>query len=165
MEECCLCTTTNHLYPLKCPGDHMYCLSCIKGIYLSSTLMNHFRCPECRHEPKRQHLIMLCEEPHRIKQISRETLLATIEEKPYVWLYEGRNNGWWYYDYDMQDILEDTYNSGKKILEWVVCGQKISLDLVNMIQTNNDNQAMRSIKRTVPQATKNIIIKGVAGMA
>jgi hypothetical protein len=165
MEECSLCTSLNHLYPMDCPGHHYYCLSCIKGMCLTSSTMTRVQCPECRYVPQRKHLNALCEEPSKVKKIAKNDLVANVSKKTHIWIYEGRNNGWWYYDYEMQDILDETYMD-EMYLNWVVCGQKICIDFTNMIQINNDNKAVRRIRRLTPNELKleGIIVKGVGGM-
>ena len=168
MEECSLCTSDNYLYPLECPGNHSYCLSCIKGLCLSSspTAIVRVQCPECRYTPSKKHLKVLCEDPSKVKKIPHDVLTEQVHNKRYIWIYEGRNNGWWYYDYEMQDILENAFIKNEFFLNWVTCGQKICIDFTNMIQTNIDNGAVRSIKRLSPQEIikEQILVKGVAGM-
>lgn len=103
-------------------------------------------------------------------KIPVEELFRDIHNRSYVWLYEGRNNGWWYYDYDMQDILEEAWHNGQTedgvFLDWLICGQKVNIDLFNMQQTNSNNNAVRAIKRININDinSTDLLIKGVAGM-
>lgn len=165
--ECKICTSTNHMYPINCPGNHQYCLSCIKGMYmLSSPGIKTILCPECRHVTDRKYIKRMCYDTGKIQRIDSDMLFNDINSQTHIWLYEGRNNGWWYYDYDMQDILETAYLKNETNIRWIICGQNINIDLINMLQTNENNSALRSVKRMSATNIRDsgMIIKGVAGM-
>ena len=171
MEECKICMTVNHLFPITCPGGHKYCLSCIKGLTLSSSPSSSrvpISCPECRFQPARTYIADICNDSAQIQQIDSVELYQKVEEKNYVWLYEGRNNGWWYFDYELQDSLEDAYKDKDEEPEfdWVICGQKITINFNDMEQHNAKNNAVRKVLRIKYDDVKNsgITVKGVAGM-
>jgi len=82
-----------------------------------------------------------------------------------MWIYEGRNNGWWYYDYDVQIVIETAWKENKN-LDWYMCGQMFHLDFTNMRQVNTTNNAIRSIKRVDHEEINSgkLLVKGVSGM-
>lgn len=173
MDECNMCTMDNYLYPLECPGNHKYCLSCIKGMSLSSSpgraRPETFQCPECRYKITRRYIQCIYDTPNKILKV--DNVLNGLVSRPYVWLYEGRNNGWWCYNHEMQDIIEDAYLSNKDYVEWVVCGQKVKIDFIKRLQYNVDTDAIRAIQRisgneiNKGQSTHDhLLIKGVGGM-
>jgi hypothetical protein len=177
MDECKVCMTVNHLFPITCPGGHQFCLSCIKGISLSSSPSTRgvILCPICRFQPARNYCNDICNDSAQIHQIKEDELFKNINEsdtgRSFVWMYEGRNNGWWYFDYELQDMLEQSYSemdnemSVNTEFEWVICGQRIIIDFSTMEQYNTKNSAVRKVKRfpkdNVPD---DIVVKGVAGM-
>lgn len=131
----------------------------------SSPSVQPVQCPICRHRPDRKHIKDICQDAGQIMKIPGEELYQDINSRPYVWVYEGRNNGWWYFDYDMQDILEEAFIDDQTFIDWYICGQKIHIDLFNMQQTNNSNNAVRAIKRlSSNDDNSDLLIKGVAGM-
>lgn len=167
MDECCLCRSKNHLYPMDCPGLHRYCLGCIKGLCIStSPSAQPVKCPECRYRPDRKHIRNICNDAGQIQKISVPELYNDIDSRPYVWLYEGRNNGWWYYDYELQDELESAWKNGQASLSWYICGQSICIDFQRMIQENQTTGAVRAVQRLkrCDIDVCGLLIKGVAGM-
>jgi hypothetical protein len=106
----------------------------------------------------------ICEDSGQIMRIPNDDLYRGIHSRPNVWIYEGRNNGWWYYDYDMQDLLENAWNADDRpvFLDWYICGQKVHIDFFNMQQTNCN--AVRAIRRLNHKEIDGLLIKGVAGM-
>ena len=168
MDECCICRVQNYLYPIKCPGNHQYCLSCMKGMCMSSSpsvQIQPVQCPECRHKPARQHIRDICYDAGQIIKIPKEGLYQDIYSRPNVWIYEGRNNGWWYFDYDMQDILEAAWERDETSLDWYICGQKVHIDFINKQQVNINNNSVREIRRiSIKDNNSALLIKGVAGM-
>ena len=86
-------------------------------------------------------------------------------------MYEGRNNGWWYFDYELQDMLEQSYSemdgsmSTNTEFEWVICGQRIIIDFSTMEQYNTKNGAVRKVRRYPKDSIPDdVLVKGVAGM-
>ena len=172
MDECKVCMTVNHLFPITCPGGHKFCLSCIKGISLSSSPSTRtiISCPICRYQPARNYCNDICNDSAQILQIDEDELFKNINEteRSFVWIYEGRNNGWWYYDYELQEMLEQAYldmDNGSTEFEWVICGQRIIIDFDSMEQRNTKNGAIRKVQRlpkdNIPDS---LLIKGVGGM-
>lgn len=139
------------------------------------------KCPQCRYQLDRDHIRNICEDTAKIMRIPEEQLYRNIHQRSHilgkcVWIYEGRNNGWWYYDYEMQDMLENAWLHFEKTKsaeaeaepapEWYICGQRIYIDFENMEQINCNNNAVRAIRRvsTNDIDTCGLLIKGVAGM-
>jgi hypothetical protein len=85
--------------------------------------------------------------------------LCDILSRPSVWIYEGRNNGWWYYDLPMQDLLEESWNAK----ELTVDTTELIVDMKTMSQTTLSG-AVRAIRRISPvYDISGLLIKGVAG--
>ncbi len=164
-EECTMCYSTNILYPMDCCGNHTYCLLCIKGLCYSVSPTSKVQCPACRGVAKRKYIKTVCESPEKIKQINIRNLIDNlILNRDTLWIYEGRNNGWWYYDKELQDILESAHLVGDTTISWVICGQAVTLDLHSMTQLNVENKAIRNIKRIEKTHIYQYLIKGIAGM-
>jgi len=166
MEECKICMTVNHLFPIACPGGHKYCLSCIKGLSLSSSPSGRgsISCPTCRHPLPRNYCNDICNDSRQIHEIDKTQLFENILNKDHIWLYEGRNNGWWCFDYEMQDMLEEAHNNEDQDFDWYICGQRIIIDFSTMEQHNTKNNAVRKIQRIKSEDIGTLLIKGVGGM-
>jgi hypothetical protein len=117
---------------------HNVCLSCIRTPALL--------CPVCSKEMKFADL-------QDLKEISN-----------FNWIYEGRNNGWWYYTPDIQRALDSAYETGKKTLTWFLrsCGQTITLNLEKMEQINPNTDGVRRIARLKDPSC--YLIKGIGGV-
>ena len=141
----------------------MYCLACIKGLKFSTspTTDGKVHCPGCRHVPGRGHIRALLEEPDKVKKIQLDKMIKKLwEGHEYLWIYEGRNNGWWYYDTDIQESLSNTDHT----LELLICGQRVVIDVVNLLQRNRDTGARRNIIKIHKSEMGDYLIKGIAGM-
>lgn len=163
---CNICTTDTVLYPMDCGGGHTYCLACIKSMQFSSSPGTHVSCPECRGRPSNKGYIKkLCETPDKVQSVDLDTLKRElVTGRDYLWIYEGRNNGWWFYDSDLQDILETAYKNEDITVEWVICGQEMVIDLEDLTQVNVDNDAIRAVNRVHKRNLGKFLIKGIAGM-
>jgi hypothetical protein len=120
------------------------------------------KCPQCRYQPDHKHVRNICRDAGKIRTIPKDDLFK--EDRPYIWLYEGRNNGWWYYDYELQDVLERAWDDGHSSIEWYICGQKVNIDFTSMKQINKVNNAVREIRRMAKGDLDQLLIKGVGGM-
>jgi hypothetical protein len=96
----------------------------------------------------------------------------TVEiSKCFRWIYEGRNNGWWFFEPELQRTLTQAYESGKKHISWYLrsCAQTIYLDLEKMEQTNPNTAGVRRIvyleheKHHPAPAPAGYLIKGIGG--
>lgn len=81
-----------------------------------------------------------------------------------LWLYEGRNNGWWIYDFNHIKSMEEEYQKGLSSLNLYTYGTNLEIDFNSMQQKNTKNDALREIKRIKKSDLDNYLIKGVAGM-
>ena len=96
--------------------------------------------------------------------------MLDIQSRPFVWIYEGRNNGWWYYDFEMQDLLEEAWNAGELAIKTTTMSTSLTLviDMRTMLQ-NGSNGSVRAIRRIATATTSastsssDILIKGIAG--
>jgi hypothetical protein len=88
-----------------------------------------------------------------------------VIDKTMTWIYEGRNNGWWYYTPEVQRALDKAYQSGKKSISWYLrsCGQTVTLDLVKMEQTNPHTDGVRRIVN-LTEPSSDYLIKGIGGI-
>lgn len=161
-----MCYSTNILYPMDC-AIHKYCLACIKGLCFSTSPSTNgkVQCPTCRHVAGPSYIRAICESPNKIQPIDLDSITeGLLRGREFLWIYEGRNNGWWYYDKDIQDALEVAHGEGRHQLEWIICGQPVFIDFGDMIQLNEDNSAVRHVER-VPRSQLHLyLIKGIAGM-
>lgn len=165
--QCCLCTMDNFLYPIDCPGNHHFCLTCMKSLCISGSPTSlPVQCPLCRHTPSRSHVNNICTDSGKIRKVSRSKLYRNIYKLTNVWIYEGRNNGWWYYDLELQNVLETAWNDDQTYLSWTICGQSVNFDFFNMTQTNTQSKAIRAIKRLTHEdiIRDDLLMKGVSGM-
>lgn len=140
MEECIICNTITTLQALHC--KHKYCILCIKG-FLNSNL----KCPICRSS---------------IDYNPQEISLST-HKYTHLWLYQGRNDGWWIFDDELQERLS-FYHSINSAFIWSLSGQKIRFDVNNMVQENLDTQSVRYIKKIHVSDVNTYLIKGISGI-
>ena len=166
MEECLMCANVNHLYPLECDKGHTFCLSCVKGLCLSSSpTVDRSLCPLCRTPISKKYIRTIVNQPEIIKKVNIEPQLTEYcQNNEYIWIYEGRNNGWWLYDSDIQDALEKAHTDHEDTVSWVICGQNIVIDVKNNIQQTERTGAERNISRIHRKDTKDYLIKGWSGM-
>ena len=149
MEECIICTFNKFIYELPCCQNKI-CLNCAK------TVTN---CPYCTATIDKQ----LVTDPKSVKKYG-DLLYRNLPE--IVWLYSGRNNGWWIYDQNQLEVIESEYLKGTKKIKLFICGHNIKLNFTKMKQINTDNKAVRDIIRIPFADLKNtgLLIKGVDGM-
>jgi len=101
--------------------------------------------------------------PSKIRKINDPIIDIIFKEYPEgVWIYEGRNNGWWIYDRDVQDALIAGKND--RYIEWMICGHIVHIDMGTKIQTNKVTKSKRFIKKITSADRNNYFLKGVAGM-
>lgn len=155
MSECNVCVNQTFLYNLEC--GHKYCMSCIKRIYNDELLK---KCPACTASINSKYYHKITETPDQILKIG--DLQEILKDYQYVWLYKGRNVGWWVFDIEYQNIIEESFSKGSNI-NITICGYDILLDFVKMEQTSI-NGAVREIARVLLLYLPNILVKGIAGM-
>jgi len=150
MDQCTICTYTTYLYTLDCCNNKI-CLSCIKSNTDSL-------CPFCRQVISNK----LLDKPENTKQFG-SVLFKDLPQ--IIWLYEARNVGWWAFNYEHQTEIETSYQlNNKGTCSIMVCGSIVDIDFNRMMQTNNNNDAVRAVKRINKSALKTLLVKGVAGM-
>ena len=170
-KQCPLCAVDNYMYPTGCGNnEHVACITCLKGnaIVRSPTTnidkLASIKCPYCTRSSARSYYTKLNENPEQIQRHNVSQRIEQISRNDYVWLYQGRNNGWWLFDLELQDLLTEKYEKSLFEFEWSICGQKMSYDFDNMLQTNTHSYSVREIKRITTSELKNYLIKGVSGM-
>lgn len=171
-KQCPLCAVDNYMYPTGCGNDdHIACITCLKGNAISRSpttnidKISTIKCPYCTRPSSRSYYKQLNENPERVKNhdISKR-VNHIISNYDYIWLYQGRNNGWWLFDLELQDILTEKYQNSCFNFEWSICGQKMLYDFDNMMQINTHSQSVREIKRISTDEIPLLLIKGVSGM-
>uniref|UniRef100_A0A6C0J9J8 WWE domain-containing protein n=1 Tax=viral metagenome TaxID=1070528 RepID=A0A6C0J9J8_9ZZZZ len=174
MEICYLCQTLSFLYPTGCGNDeHEACMLCIKGTTLSrspqsnnlrSVLKTEVECPYCMTKSSKYYMVKLEQTPKKIKEhdikIAINRLIAIFDQ---LWLYQGRNNGWWLFNEEVHEQLEKFSKDINNKFEWVICGQTMEYDFKHMIQRNVKNGSVRCIKQIGINDIDNHVIKGIAG--
>jgi hypothetical protein len=78
-----------------------------------------------------------------------------------LWAYEGRNSGYWLFTENIQSEIQRCIAEGLTAFETLLCGQLVTIDIVNRFQKNKVTQAMRGIHHL---QTMDDNIKGIAGM-
>lgn len=142
-EECIICNVVTTLQELPC--KHKYCILCVKGIINTKPTYQPALCPVCRTE---------------ITTYSSPKITIPKHKYVFVWLYQGRNNGWWIFDDEMQEKLSLATES----FTWLLSGQEIRFDIVNMIQENLETGSVRFIKRIHIDDIDQYLIKGISGL-
>ena len=149
MEDCTICNFNRFQYEVPC-CNNILCLNCLKSVA---------KCPYCTKPIPND----IKNDPCIMKRYGDE-LYAKLPN--YVWLYEGRNNGWWIYDYATIEMLEEEYAAKKSSAEVFICGFNMEIDFKTMQQINLENHAIRQVMRIKKEDVKTdgLLVKGVAGM-
>jgi len=148
---------------------------CIKGNTLSrsppsynlkSVLRTAVECPFCKQKSRPYYLVSLEQEPSKVRNHDINSHISNFcKDNEHIWIYHGRNNGWWTFDQELQTNLEHYYIIDKgNIFKWVICGQSMEYDFSEMIQRNINNGSVRSIKRINTDELEQYVIKGMAGV-
>ena len=155
--ECYICSNITFLYKLEC--GHEFCMSCIKRIYMDKISK---KCPSCRARISRQHFAKIIDFPENIRIIGNfDKYLSSYS---HIWLYKGRNIGWWIFDLEFQDILEKSYGKEEPNLILNICGNQVNIDFKQLIQRNTVNNSIRAIKRVIKKDLSKLLVKGLSGM-
>jgi hypothetical protein len=159
MEECTVCANNTFLYPLDC--SHSFCMSCIKQICEN----NNRKCPGCTKKISKKYNKTLVNSPEKIKEIGLQSILKELEQDyQWLWLYKGRNVGWWLFDLAEQSLIEDSYQRGEAELPLMISGNEIVLKFGQMIQESHHSHSIRDLKRISVSDINGILIKGISGM-
>lgn len=148
-EVCAICLQPIKLgYNLQC--KHSFCYLCLKEAMLKSCNT----CPLCRHS------IDLT-----IIENAKTSSNIHIDSNKSIWLYSGRNDGWWYYDTETDTIIEHAYQQfiihpDKSSIDITILGKSYTIDFNDMKQRSL--YATRSIKRE--SEIDKSQIKGIAGL-
>ena len=145
-DVCAICLDVLKLkYSVPC--KHSFCYLCIKRYTALKPV-----CPLCR-----------ARIPLSIIEEASAEEGVTLEELKGEWMYSGRNGGWWYYDSELDEIIEKKYREDPtSIFEMEIMGATYTIDLGSMKQTA-PNHFIRSIKRSADQSDSDIV-KGIAGL-
>lgn len=82
----------------------------------------------------------------------------------FKWFYESRSDGWWAFDENSSNIIEQEFNKAKDNTLITIAGYIYVIDFVKMQQYRQDTpNRIRKIKREEDPQSK-IKIKGVAGL-
>ena len=138
------------LHPVKLPCGHTYCFLCAKGLCESNIMSNAGTCSLCRSVIP----------PHFFRHPQVHADQDVKAKGNFFWYYEGRN-GWWRFDERNNADLESSYQEGKEMVHFLICGNMYVIDFKNMVQYRLDMTGrVRSIKRECSE----IAAKGVAGL-
>ena len=157
-DECPICKS-NFKFPIKLGCGHEFCYLCLKA---SLRLNNN--CPYCRQDTV----------PPKINEEAKFPDDQKLEIPVIIWIYSGRNNGWWYYDLDTNLELETKYTEylkDKNKFErkvWLL-SKPYQINFITMTQISDDiHSNIRKIKRIDTSVesidTFNKLIKGIAGL-
>lgn len=160
MEECNCCAGITYLYSLNC--SHQFCMSCIKRVYLDR---DNQKCPACTATIDRDFFDLITDHPEKIRKIDPiPQIIANVPENGYVWLYKGRNLGWWLFDMEQQSEIETYFQNAEQVCKILVCGNPITLNFATMTQRNPKNKAKREICRVKKSNIGKYLVKGLSGM-
>ena len=143
--ECCICLEKINL-PITIPCKHKFCYLCLKRSY-----QHNSACPLCRSTI-----------PGYV--ISNAKLEQKVEFSGIVWLYSGRNNGWWSYDPTMIEQVEQAYKQGDEEYSFELLGQKYVIDFDTMHQIQIASGVKRFVRRLDKSQIEQEVLKGIAGL-
>lgn len=171
MEQCAICHTKSFLYPAGCSDNHVACILCLKGITLSksppkygldSKYHSTVCCPFCGEHSPSNYYSLLEEHVEFIKSFNIQSEIRCYQQNyKYLWLYQGRNNGWWLFNNEMQKVLTEKMPNNFK---WLICGQTMEYNFKTMKQCNTQNGNIRLIKRIPSDKLSTVLVKGISGM-
>lgn len=144
--DCCICLEECKLpFTLSC--SHTFCFLCLKRVWESGLPY----CPLCRKYINRE----------EIEKASNGTLEIKPENE--LWLYSGRHEGFWVYDLDSQEKLNEGYNNylldnENETIALEILGREYTINFNQMTQTYRG--AVRKIKKCLPDNK----VKGIAGL-
>jgi hypothetical protein len=87
--------------------------------------------------------------------------LDYVNNVKYHWLYEAKNDHWWHFDSDSNELLETSYNDKADQTDLSVNGKPpITINFIRMVQTTSTGNG-RNIKRVDDLST--VKLRGIAG--
>ena len=143
--ECCICLEKINL-PITLPCKHKFCYLCLKRAY-----SHNYTCPLCR-----------ATIPEYI--INNAKLEQKIDFGNIVWLYSGRNKGWWSYDPTITEQIEQAYQKGDEEYRFELLGKSYVIDFEQMSQIQSESGAKRFVRRLNKSEIDESILKGIAGL-
>ena len=162
-KDCIICQEAM-INPIELDCGHEYCYTCIKG-----TIINiGTECPLCRKQISSKFKNLIFEAPEKLcKNLSHI-------ETDYIWIYSGKDSGWWYFDSKSNDEVEHLYQLYHKqkltpeINYLSICGLIFTFNFKKMEQINKKNKVVRHIQRLTQTELndfmKNNQIKGICGI-
>jgi E3 ubiquitin-protein ligase RNF146 len=160
----CLGTPRNSI---TTPCNHVYCYLCLKSVLHTTQGHGSFECPYCR-QPLTGSVL---QNPDAETYEDDMGGAADSKAPRDLWLYRAKSNGWWLFDDDTMDYIEDKYKSyeaghGMPNFELRVCGILFDINLERLEQRNIQTDVVRKITR-VEEGTDldQINIRGRAGVS
>jgi len=164
---------------------HTFCYLCIKTTIQmfnssdgSAEETDHTPCPLCRKPMPNTLFENALVDNETIEQITEEYFDPS---HPFAWMYEGRNGGWWYYQTDHNQKIEEGYVKFNDYVEELkkgdsntvihdhfssidieICSKPYNINFHSMEQHPKSGYGYRKIKRTDKFDLNNA--KGVAGL-
>jgi len=154
--ECCICFSPMKLpYTLDC--NHTFCYLCIK----QSLFSGNKGCPLCRKKIS----------DNLVENAVSSLQVSSLQEINSSWLYISRSgDGWWYYDEETSDYIENKWIEYQKnrendgIIEINILGMKCTVDFDLMIQKSVNNHKVHARKIIRKDKVNPDKIKGIAGV-
>lgn len=131
---CAICRNEPPINGVSLDCYHVFCYLCIKGVAETTGC-----CPLCR----REIALDFDYQDHCIVGVAR----IPRSHQGYYWFYEGFR-GWWLFDAETNNAIEDAYNQGTTHLERFIAGHIYQIDLESMVQKRRDGDGRtRKIRR------------------
>lgn len=153
---CYICLESVNQLPTILPCKHKLCFYCLYQ-QISRDMLT---CPCCRRKFSPENV--------KIPSLNKNSDDSGDSDENILWLYNGRNNGWWKYDDTNSHKLETEYCKTKGGAENIV---KISaginqfiVNLSSMIQINVVTKSERYVRR-ICKKPKRLLIKGMSGIS
>lgn len=145
---CSVCHTEPPVNAVRTDCGHIFCYMCIKSAAERSGC-----CPLCRAEIG----IEFNFQRHQVLGALR----VPTSSSGFYWFYEGYQ-GWWLYDADTNNFLEDAYNRGERCVQRFIAGFIYTIDMNSMTQkqSGGGGRARRICRDTIK--LENIL--GIAGL-
>ncbi|RWS28936.1 E3 ubiquitin-protein ligase rnf146-like protein [Leptotrombidium deliense] len=141
-------------FPVELKCKHKFCFLCLKGVSLSNQ-----KCPLCRKKISKE----LLEKPKFLNE--QDSSIVIANDGDYKWFYKGSGGGWWLYDKDTNDFIENAYRNNQTECHISLIGLCYVVDFAQMMQYRVD---VPGKKRRVKRDTYNkddSELKGLAGIS
>ena len=155
-EDCVICLG-KMVNSFTLPCDHTFCYMCLKRV-----AEDRKPCPLCN--------ALIPNFVLEKVKVSEESI--NLKDVVGKWMYSGRNNGWWYYSPEHDEIIEEVWNMAKKYrpdslgsisLNINILGRLYLIDFDKMTQSA-DSGVIRNIKRVEKFDEGDDDVKGISGI-